>query len=331
MKKYIKVFFLYGTIAYVLAACFWWSYLLMKKNTEVFDAKVENLESQLQYSRQAKFESDKIEDKDEYKELVAEYERQKVMIWGEGAFFLISLVVSIYLMNIGYRKEGMLARQQSNFLLSITHELKSPIASIRLVLETFLKRDLSKEHINRFSGNGLKEVERLNNLVNNILLAARIETSHELKFDEVDIEEILRGMLSQLREKYPTFDFDYRLEGDIPKITADKMGISILSINLLENAIKYAGDQKFVGVTLSRQEDNVLLEVADLGEGIPDKEKKKIFDKFYRIGNENTRKSKGTGLGLYIVNEIAKAHKGQIQIKNNMPRGVIFQVAFPIF
>ncbi len=320
--------FTYFIIGYVLLACAWWGYLLYSKNEEAFIAKKEKLVYNL--SLQRNFDETQLERNPEYRSLENKHNRQKRMIIGEGLFFLLSLTAGIWLINQSFRREVAFARQQQNFLLSITHELKSPLASVKLILETIVKRNLEKIQINKFSTKALGEVDRLHQLVNNILLAARIEGSNNFKFEEVDMRDLVSEILDGLREKYPDVDFTLRQpEADV-SIKCDKMGLTSVVLNLVENAVKYSPQEKEIEVNLYAEPENILLEVKDHGVGISEKEKKKIFDKFYRIGNENTRKSKGTGLGLYIVHEIVNAHKGEILVKDNTPKGTIFQVALPI-
>lgn len=322
--------FYYILILYVVVAYGWWSYLLYSKNEDVREAKVELIMTEMKYNDG--MSEDAILESMAYSDMQTYYDRQKWMIIGEGIVFFILLIVGMWLLNRGFRKEVALARQQRNFLLSITHELKSPIASIRLAFDTFLKRkDLLKPaQIGRLSQNAIKETERLHTLVNNILLAARIESSFHLSKGEVQMNDLLANIINTLREKYPNTRFAYDAKPDAPIIQADKMAITSVVLNLLENAVKYCPKGTEIKVQLKKILDHLVFEIIDQGEGIPDVEKERIFDKFYRIGNEDTRKTKGTGLGLYIVKNIILQHKGKIQVKDNQPRGAIFEVSLPI-
>ncbi len=320
----------YFVILYMLVAFAWWSILLFTKNRDAYSAKIELMKIGMVAQGIADNEAE-FKETAAYQALSEKYKRQEWMILGEACVFVISLVIGVWLINRGYNKEMTAAQQSRNFLLSITHELKSPIASIRLVLETFLKRDLNKEQIDKFSGNALVETERLNNLVNNLLLAAKLETAYEPVLEDINISELVEEIVEKMKVKFPSVQFLYTEKTALPpRIKADRFGLSSVTINLLENAVKYATENIRIETILSVEKNQVHLDITDNGIGIPDQEKKNVFGKFYRIGNEDTRKTKGTGLGLYIVNEIIKAHKGTIEVKNNLPKGTIFSIAFPV-
>lgn len=313
----------------MLMAFTWWSVLLFTKNRDAFAAKRELL--RIGMIAEGLFESDQqFYQSTAYTSLYKEYKRQEWMIFGEAGVFVISLVIGVYLINRGYNKEMLATQQRRNFLLSITHELKSPIASIRLVLETFMKRDLPKDKLDHFSRNALKETERLNTLVNDLLLSAKLETAYQPYLEELDLNALIEEIVQKLRTKYPAVNFRLQQKGNIPPITADKLGLTSVALNLMENAVKYAPDSNSIDILLEQTNNHISFQVADQGIGIDDKDKKKIFEKFYRVGNEDTRKTKGTGLGLYIVSEIVKAHNGKITVKDNQPKGTLFSIELPL-
>ena len=261
-----------------------------------------------------------------YQELEDQYQRQEYMILGEAIVFVISLVIGIWLINRGYNKEMLAAQQRRNFLLSITHELKSPIASIRLILETFLRRNLNEAQMTKMSTNALRETERLNTLVNDLLLSAKLETAYQPHRERLDLRELNREMISRLQAKYPHVHFDLVVDEEQQPFFGDKLGLTSVAINLLENAVKYSPKEPQITVTIKGHQEYLEWEIADKGIGIEDKEKKRIFDKFYRVGNEDTRETKGTGLGLFIVRQIVKAHDGQISVLDNQDRGTRFNI-----
>lgn len=313
----------------MLIAIAWWSVLLFTKNRDAFLAKSEL--NKIGMVAEGLVQSDKdFFETEIYQKLDAEYKRQEWMILGESIVFVLSLIVGVYLINRGYNKEIAAAQQRRNFLLSITHELKSPIASIRLVLETFIKRELGPQHINQLSSNALKETDRLNDLVNDLLLAAKVETAYTPYLETINLKQFLGEIIERLQNKYPAVEFGFRRpNGDII-IQGDKTGLTSVAVNLLENAVKYGVENPKIAIILRKNEKGLInIEVADNGIGIPDKEKSKIFERFYRVGNEDTRRTKGTGLGLYIVNQIVLAHKGSIQVMNNRPQGTIFSISLP--
>jgi len=316
-------------IVFLLLAFGWWSVLLYTKNKDAFIAKSNYLQIVLaakgDITNRAQFEKTI-----DFKELEAKYKRQEWMILGEALFFILSLVIGIYIINRGYNREMIAAQERRNFLLSITHELKSPISSIRLVLETFLKRDLEKNQINQLSGTALEETERLTNLVEDLLLAAKMENHYQPVLESLDPIHLIEKLVEKLRAKFPEATFSFSYDEKIPHIMADKTGLTSITINLLENAVKYSPTSAIIDVQAKRSGNLLALEFADQGYGITEKEKKKIFRKFYRTGSEDTRSTKGTGLGLYIVKEIVEAHHGTISVKDNQPRGSIFKIKLPL-
>ena len=317
-------------ILFVLIAIAWWSILLFTKNRDAFLAKSEL--NKMGMVAEGRINSDEeFFETAIYRQLETEYKRQEWMILGESIVFVVSLIIGVYLINRGYNKEINAAQQRRNFLLSITHELKSPIASIKLVLETFIKRELEAKHINQLSNNALKETERLNELVNDLLLAAKVETAYAPHLESLDLKQFLGEIVERLRHKYPAVEFGFRKPEQKIIIQGDKTGLTSVAVNLLENAVKYGAENPKVSIVLRQQEKHTIqLEFADNGIGIPEKEKRKIFERFYRVGNEDTRRTKGTGLGLYIVNQIVLAHKGTIAVLNNRPKGTIFSISLPI-
>ena len=308
--------FLYIIFAYVIAFSLWWAYLLYCKNELSFKEMIE-LKS-LSYQTNSANKNKSYFLSDDYLSIQNKYERQKKMIMSEGVFFIGILMVGFIFVRRSFKKELTLANRQKNFLLSITHELKSPLASIKLVMQTLLKRNLPEESKTKFVNNSLFDIERLESLVDNILIATKFENdNYGFIKEEVDISY----MLHLLKNKYEmnnkkNIHFNFQIENDI-YINADKTGLTSVFVNLIDNAIKYSEENTSINITLRKEDDKCKFIIEDEGAGIPNDEKEKIFDKFYRIGNEETRKAKGTGLGLYIVNNIIKYHEGTIELKNN--------------
>lgn len=318
----------YAVIAYMMLAFGWWSVLLFTKNQDAFQAKKDRMALLMIANGEIRTEAE-FAATEAYRQLYRDYKKQEWMIAGEVLVFTVILVIGVILINRGYNKEIRSARQRRNFLLSITHELKSPIASIRLVLETFQKRRLRADQQHKLVGNALNETERLNRLVNDLLLSARLESAYQPNREMVDLPELLQDLIEGLRTKYGKRNFHLQIDEDIPYLLGDQMGLSSVILNLLENAVKYSPRESPIEVSLHFQQDQITLAIKDQGIGVPDKEKKRIFDKFYRVGSEDTRRTKGTGLGLYIVRQIVEAHSGTILVKDNTPRGSIFEVRFP--
>jgi len=254
---------------------------------------------------------------------------RKAMIIGEGIFFMLIFVVGAIKLKKAFVREHKIQQQQQNFLLAVTHELKSPLASIKLAIQTILKRELSKEQKVQFLSNSLKDIERLDDLVGNVLIATRIQDlRYNFPKERIDLTELVKQVAGRLQIHSCTSQvIKTELQSDI-QIEGDRFAITNVVNNLIENAVKYSPPCAHVFVKLFQDGEQVVFSVADHGIGIDDKEKKLIFNKFYRVGNEDTRKTKGTGLGLYIVKTVLEKHRAQIRVKDNTPSGSIFEVIF---
>jgi two-component system, OmpR family, phosphate regulon sensor histidine kinase PhoR len=173
------------------------------------------------------------------------------------------------------------------------------------------------------------ETERLNELVNNLLLSAKLESTYEPFFENINLQSVISEIIAKLKLRFPKASFLLENE-ELPNVTGDKQGIISVFNNLLENAAKYSNAKPVIYIQNSMDNNHYVFEIKDNGIGIPQNEKQRIFEKFYRVGNEDTRETKGTGLGLYIVNQIIKAHRGSIQVNDNQPNGTIFKISLPI-
>ncbi|MBL0316067.1 MAG: HAMP domain-containing histidine kinase [Flavobacteriales bacterium] len=216
---------------------------------------------------------------------------------------------------------------EKTFLLSVTHELKTPVAAVKLQLETLNSEGLTESQKAQLLKTALRETRRLQDLTENILLATRLDNNHQgihkelislrtIVYQEAERYRSLHGLKVEIND-----EDEGRMHGDFQMMTS-------LVSNLLDNATKYGG-RELVKIHLSKKDHHVILTVADQGQGIPDNEKDKIFTRFYRIGNEETRSSKGTGLGLFICATVVRLHHGQISVSDNHPNGSIFAITFP--
>lgn len=316
-------------VVYMLLAFVWWALLLHKKNSDAFSAKTELLQRVL-LERGAIAQEKDIYSNPEFLSLKSKYDHQETMIYGEGLVFILSLFFGIYMINQGHRSKVESEKQTRNFLLSITHELKSPLTSIRLALETIQKRELDKDNRTKLCANGIDESDRLINLVNDLLLAARVESSYQPLLENIDIQEKISLAVQNYRQKFPEASISWEPQSTPVYIKADNTGIRSLIDNLIDNALKYSFGNQKISISLSEKDGKVFVKFADNGIGISDEDKRKIFDKFYRVGNEDTRKTKGTGLGLFIVSEIVKIHHGKINVTDNHPQGTIFEIILPL-
>src|SRR5882757_5096136 len=253
------------------------------------------------------------------------------MIMGEGLVFVVVFLVGAIYLHKSFNRERKLQEQKKNFLLSVTHELKSPLASIKLLLQTIQKRDLTKAQIMDFIDKSLLDIERLDDMVENMLLASKIDNrSYTFPKNSFNLSVLVDSIVNRLQITKCDCNqqiIDAEIEPKI-EITGDKFALTSVVTNLIENAVKYSSPCSAVHVKLFSKEDRVYLEVADHGIGIADNEKTRIFDKFYRVGSEDTRNTKGTGLGLYIVKEVLDKHKASIRVRDNRPEGSVFEVVF---
>ena len=252
------------------------------------------------------------------------------MVMGEGSVFLFLLGVGAYFIHASIKREDILHDRQQNFLLSVTHELKSPLAAIKLSLQTIVKRDLEKQMQLSLLNNCLKDIERLDDLVENMLLATKIESrTYSFPKEEFDFSELVTKITDRLQVHSCGNEqlINTKIQSGV-KVVGDQFALSSVVTNLVENAVKYSGPCAEIAVELCQFDGKPILTVSDKGLGIPDGEKMLIFDKFYRVGDENVRKSKGTGLGLFIVKEVLQNHDADISVKDNVPQGAIFEVTF---
>jgi K+-sensing histidine kinase KdpD len=213
-------------------------------------------------------------------------------------------------------------------MMAITHELKTPIAITQLNLETLQKRKLTEIQLQKLISNTLEENGRLNTLCDNILLASRIDAGkYQTKYEKISLSELVNNTVQYLQTRFPKRTILFQIEEDL-MVLADAFLLPLLFNNLIENAIKYSPADKQVTVLLQQINQIIRFSVIDEGIGITSAEKLKIFNKFYRTGNESQRKTKGTGLGLYLSAKIAEDHNTTIKITDNLPNGSIFTVDF---
>lgn len=306
-------------IGYMLLAFCWWALLLWRSNERQFQLEVELL----RHNQPGTV----VGVRDDYMTLKAKHDRYGWMVIGEGLFFTGCLLAGFIMVRKSVRKEVQLTRQRRNFLLSITHELKSPIASIRLVLETFAKRELTRDQSLQMSAAALRDATRLQNLVQDMLLAARLEDSWRPLLEPLRLSTLVNECTDALKLRFSKANIQNQIPDSLPLLQADKSGMTSVLMNLLENALKYSPENAPVTISAAITPTGKMeIKVADHGKGIPLEERKSVFTKFYRLGNEETRETTGTGLGLYIVQQVIQAHGGTIQIVDKQGGGTVFHI-----
>jgi signal transduction histidine kinase len=244
------------------------------------------------------------------------------------------MVGGIWLTYRNVSREMNLARLKSDFVANVSHELRTPLALIRLYAETLeLGRLTAKEKYQEYFRIIREESERLTALINNILDFSRIEAGRkEYEFKETNLADLVRSTLDSYRFQIEQngFSFEENISGDIPPVSVDREAIARSLLNLVNNALKYSKDHKYIGVSLYRANSRVNLEVRDRGIGIPPNEQEKIFEKFYRCGNPLVHNVKGSGLGLSLVRHIARAHGGDVLVESVPQKGSTFTIALPL-
>ena len=311
----------YILVIYILAQFIWWSLLLVDMNHEMLLQQVEinrlaNPDAFDEDGQQAIFERN--------------FKKKKLMILGEGFVFFCLLVIGIVITHRSFRKEYKLARQQQNFLLSVTHEFKSPLAAIKLNIETLRRHNLENPKRELLLHHAEKETERISSLVNNILLAAQFD-SNKFVFarEHFNLSDNIKEIVEEFKLTEPDIPINANIEDDI-YILGDFLAIKSMIVNLIENAIKYSPEEKLIEISLDKSSSEIVLKVKDRGMGIAEDDRQKIFQKFYRAGSEITRKTKGTGLGLFIVKRIVDEHRGKIKVSDNHGGGSVFEIVFPL-
>jgi signal transduction histidine kinase len=253
--------------------------------------------------------------------------RKTAQYVGEGLTFLVLILIGAVFVYRATRRQLRLSSQQQNFMMAVTHELKTPIAVIRLNVETLQKRKFEEAQQQKLIGITLQEVNRLNSLCNNILLASQLDAGqYRSTKNEVNLSEVATRVINDFKTRHQQRTITSAVENDIV-VMGEELLLELLMSNLVENAIKYSSKDEEVIVQLAKDK-KIVFKVIDAGPGIPEEEKEKIFDKFYRIGNETTRSSKGTGLGLYLCRQIAIQHSATVQVAANQPKGSVFTVTF---
>lgn len=307
----------------------WWMYLLIDKNTKLYAEKFE-IQKQIVLKENQIYPM--VELAPIAQQLNKKMESQNLMIISEGFVFLLLLAFGSYKIYSYLDKEITLNQKQRNFLLSITHELRSPLTGIQLSIETVKNRLLQREKQDELLTNALTDVDRLKGLVNNLLMGAKIERE-TIKFAKNPIN--LSKLINAISNHFEQINKNKRkIIVNTPAnifVNGDKSVLTSIFTNLIDNAIKYSPNNSTIFIDAEFNSNAIVIKIIDEGVGIPPNEQPKIFDKFYRIGLEDTRNAIGTGLGLYIVKELVEINKGSISYEANWPKGSIFTIYLPAY
>lgn len=297
MKKQSVILF-YVLVVYIILQFSWWGYHLIELTEEL-------------------------------KQNPNETAKRVIMIIGEGLVFFVILLLGIWRVRVAFRKELRLSQQQNNFLLSVTHELKTPLTSNKLYLQTMLKHQLTEEKKHELITRAILENERLEKMIDNILNASRLESNAIQPFKtQTEISALIEKRCQHTQLMNPNVHLSMVLPDGISG-NVDPFFLETIVGNLLENAVKYAGNTANIEVELTEETHQISLCVRDDGPGVAEGDAKRIFTKFYRSGNEETRSKKGTGLGLFIASEMARLHGGKLSFQNRVPKGTAFKLIVP--
>lgn len=293
MRRQTSIIF-YLLSIYVILQFAWWSYLLIDLS-EKFDPEQGLLQKRV------------------------------VMVLGEGLVFFVILIFGLYKIFSSIKKELALSNQQQNFILSITHELKTPLAAVKLYLQTIQKRELDRVQQTDLLVKALEENTRLENLVENVLTVARIENkAYVFCKEKTDVNVFVRELVARY-EIFENVQFVLNICNDF-QTEIDQASMHLILSNLVDNAIKYAGKNPIIQLSVNRLSDRVEWIVEDNGPGIDKSKIREIFAKFVRLENEETRKTKGTGLGLYIVEQFVLKQNGKIKLSASTLGGAKFTI-----
>ncbi len=299
MRRYVRnpLFLFYLLVIYIVTQFSWWLYLIASLYGKIYADP--NL-----------------------------LEKKTLMLVGEGTVFVIILFGGVFMIKRAYKKESDLNKLQENFLLSVSHELKTPISSVTLFLQTLQKRDLPEAKREEIYNQSLTEIKRLESLVSNILITRSIENkNYFLNKSDIQLNELIQHTLEALQK---TALKNHNVQSELESCTLSDDPESFVSIitNLLQNAAKYSPAGSEIKIRLEKKNQTLELEISDQGIGIPDSKKSLAFTRFYRDENEMTRKSKGTGLGLFITKFLVEQHGGTIELKDNTPQGLRVIIKF---
>ena len=309
----------WAMLIYMIAALFWWFIALVKQNDTLVAVQLQQI---------AQKPGNTVVPKQTADQLLKMQSRKRVQYIAEGLTFLALIVVGAVYVYRATRRQIRASVQQQNFMMAVTHELKTPIAVTQLNLETLQKRKLDAAQQDKMIASTLQEANRLNMLCDNILLASQLDgKAYRESRIENNLSDLVEGCIDTFKQHYPLRQVTEQIEPSL-YLDGETLLLQMLVNNLLENAHKYAPQDTEIKVVLAANGKQIKLEVMDSGKGIPDSEKSKIFEKFYRIGSEATRNTKGTGLGLYLCKKIAENHNANISVTDSKPQGSIFVVTF---
>ena len=258
------------------------------------------------------------------------------LVWLLGILTLCftgAVVTGVVLVWVFVRRDAKLSELQADFVSKVSHELRTPLTSIRMFTDTLALRrgnpDVEQKCIDALG----RESRRLQDLIDRLLDWGRMESGRKLyEKSPEDVSGVVDeaiGAFEALRESRG-IELDVVVARDLPKLVCDKGAIKDALLNLLSNAYKYGGEPPKITVAARAEDGAIRLSVEDNGNGIPPREHKRIFEKFYRLDDRLAREREGSGLGLAIVHHVVKAHRGHVEVDSDVGRGSRFTLVFPV-
>ena len=251
-----------------------------------------------------------------------------------GIILLVAISVGMSLIFIYLNRQTNITRMYDNFIANVTHELKSPLSSIQLHLETMSQRNIPRETQVKFLGLMLKDAGRLNDLITSILNISGMDQKKTVYYYHIcDADSSIRHMIAEAAAEFKLDQNTIHVEGRLTgQWVIDQRALHIVINNLIDNAVKYSEGPAELAVTLSMTTRKFLIDFRDRGIGIAHKDQKKIFKKFQRIYSGHIPNVKGTGLGLFLVREIIRSHGGAITVSSpGLNGGTTFRIELPVY
>lgn len=293
---------------YIAAQSIWWAVLLLRR-----DAEITELRSATEMSSNA-----------------GDPTRRVLMVFGEAGVFLLIVLALLLLVYRSVRRDLRMAGAQRNFLLAVTHELRSPIAAIKLQLHTLARPGLDPGQRAQLEKNAVEEADRLALLTDKVLLATTAdEASFRVRPQLTDVIALVHGVAERARANYARAHQIQVVAPGTFMATTDPQALRSILENLLENATKYSPQGGAIVAEVRTGQGSWQLIVTDEGPGVPLGERELVFERFHRSGSEEVRATTGTGLGLYIVQRLVQRLGGRIEIGDHPPHGAIFTATFP--
>ncbi len=310
------VFILYWVLlAYIFAALVFWFLTLARQNYQLTQFRIQALNiHEVNYHKLLN-------------KITSDNKRKTAQYIGEGTTFLFFIIAGAVFVFRLIRNQLRQSQQQHDFIMAITHELKTPIAVTKLNLETMLIRKLDNNQQHKLITSTLQEANRLNTLCNNMLLLSQMDAGgYKLSKEKFDLSTLASDCAEDFIERFPDRKIKVEITNQI-FFSGDRLLLQLAINNLLDNAIKYSIKDGVVLIKVFFENKKIFLRVQDEGPGVITEEREKIFEKYFRGTN---RQVKGTGLGLYLTRQIVIQHRGIITLRNNEPNGSVFEIQFKI-